>query len=71
MKAVYNALGQMVAEKWFNAAGVLTAHYKYTYDAEGNIVRSIDIFTEKEYTYTYEEGRIVRVTECDVTVNAN
>ena len=24
--------------------------------------------TEKEYNYTYEEGRIVRATECDITV---
>ena len=43
MKATYNSIGQMVAEKWYNSTNILTAHYKYVYDGEGNIVRSIDI----------------------------
>ena len=60
MKTVYNSIGQMVAEKWFDKEGVETAHYKYVYDGEGNIVRSIDIFAKKEYNCEYEEGRIVR-----------
>ena len=56
MKAVYNSIGQMVAEKWFEteaAAASSTAtpiaHYKYVYDGDGNIVRSIDICSGKEY----------------------
>lgn len=72
MKAVYNSLGQMIAEKWFdtesndaNSTSIPTAHYKYTYDSEGNIVRSIDILNEKEYNYEYDEGKIVRATEAD------
>ena len=69
MKAVYNSIGQMVAEKWFDKEGVETAHYKYVYDGEGNIVRSIDIFAKKEYNYEYEEGRIVRATELDITLS--
>lgn len=76
MKALYNSAGQMVAEKWFeteakandaNAAPI--AHYKYVYDGDGNIVRSIDISGKKEYNYEYEEGRIVRATESDITLN--
>ena len=43
MKATYNAIGQMVAETWLDQNGVETAHYKYVYDGDGNIVRSIDI----------------------------
>ena len=35
------------------------------------IVRSIDILLKKEYTYTYENGNIVRSAECDITVDAN
>jgi len=73
MKAVYNSIGQMVAEKWFDteaAAASSTAtpiaHYKYVYDGDGNIVRSIDILGKKEYNYEYEEGRIVRATEADI-----
>jgi len=58
----------MVGERWVNAENVETARYKYTYDGEGNIVRSIDFFALKEYNYEYEEGRIVRATECDITV---
>ena len=33
------------------------------------IVRSIDIFAKKEYNYEYEEGRIVRATELDITLS--
>ena len=39
MKATYNGVGQMVAEKWYNSLEELTAHYKYVYDGQGNIVR--------------------------------
>ena len=76
MKAVYNSIGQMVAEKWFEteaAAASSTAtpiaHYKYVYDGNGNIVRSIDISGKKEYNYEYEEGRIVRATEADIELS--
>ena len=71
MKATYNAVGQMVAEKWYNAENVETARYKYVYDGQGNIVRSLDILQGKEYTYTYEDSRIVRAAESDITVDAN
>ena len=69
MKAVYNSIGQMVGERWLDANGVETARYKYVYDGDGNIVRSIDISGKKEYNYEYEEGRIVRATESDITLN--
>ena len=76
MKAVYNSIGQMVAEKWFEteaAAASSTAtpiaHYKYVYDGDGNIVRSIDITAKKEYNYEYVEGRIVRATESDIELS--
>jgi len=69
MKATYNSIGQMIAERWYNLSGTLTAHYKYIYDGQGNIVRSIDILAEKEYNYEYEESRIVRATECDIEVS--
>ena len=76
MKAVYNSIGQMVAEKWFEteaAAASSTAtpiaHYKYVYAGDGNIVRSIDISGKKEYNYEYEEGRIVRATEADIELS--
>ena len=76
MKAVYNSIGQMVAEKWFETEAAAAssnatpiAHYKYVYDGDGNIVRSIDISGKKEYNYEYEEGRIVRATESDITLN--
>ena len=78
MRAVYNSIGQMVAEKWFeseakaaDSTATPIAHYKYVYDGEGNIVRSIDINNKKEYNYTYEEGRIIRAVEFDITVDAD
>ena len=78
MKAVYNSIGQMVAEKWFeteakaaDSTATPIAHYKYVYDGDGNIVRSIDISGKKEYNYEYEEGRIVRATEADIELNGD
>ncbi len=68
MKAVYNGMGQMVAERWYNKNNLLTAHYKYVYDDEGNIVRSIDMTAKREYTYAYEEGRLSRAAEYAITV---
>ena len=70
MKAVYNNLGQMIAEKWYDAGNTLTAHYKYAYDCQGNIVRSVDILVCKEYNYSYEDGMLLRSAEFDITVNA-
>ena len=49
MKATYNSIGQMIAEKWYNPSNELTAHYKYVYDGQGNIVQSLDITNEKCY----------------------
>ena len=37
MKATYNGLGQLIAEKWYDKDGIQTAYYKYAYDSEGNI----------------------------------
>ena len=59
----------MVDEKWQNSTGNDVAHYKYVYDGKGNIVRSIDILSKKEYNYQYEEGRIVRATEANITLS--
>ena len=69
MKATYNSIGQLTAEKWYNAANVLTAYYQYVYDGQGNIVRSIDFLAGIEYAYTYENGRIIRAAESAVTLS--
>ena len=61
----------MTSEKWYNSAEELIAHYKYVYDGQGNIVRSIDFIANKEYTYTYEAGRLIRAAECDIVVNGD
>ena len=69
MKATYDSAGRMVAEKWYDSANTLTAHYKYVYDGQGNIVRSLDILSEIEYTYTYEGGRVARAAESSVALD--
>ena len=69
MKASYNRIGQMVAEKWYDAEGRLTTHYKYVYDAKGNIGRSIDFGAKKEYNYIYENDLLVCAREFDLTIN--
>lgn len=65
MKAKYNSIGQMISEKWYDDANEtnLIAHYKYVYDGQGNIVRSIDICGGKEYNYIYEDDKLVRAIE--------
>lgn len=45
------------------------AEFFYIYDGDGNIVRSIDLTSKKEYDYEYEEGRIVRATEADIELS--
>ena len=57
------------AEKWYDSADTLTAHYRYVYDGQGNIVRSLDILAGIEYTYTYEGGRIIRTAEIGITLS--
>ena len=69
MTANYNSAGQMIAEKWYDKSENLVAYYKYTYDASGNIVRSIDISAKKEYSYTYTDGNLSRAIEYDITLN--
>ncbi|MBR6502781.1 MAG: hypothetical protein IKT42_05005, partial [Clostridia bacterium] len=49
----------------------LTAHYKYVYDGQGNIVRSIDILARKEYNYLYEDGKIMQSTESVIVLDEN
>ena len=71
MKATYNNLGQMVAEKWFDSANSVMAHYRYVYDGQGNIVRSIDFTQRKEYNYFYEEDKLVRANECSIEIDEN
>ncbi len=68
MKATYNSIGQMIAEKWYESASSIEpiAHYRYSYDGEGNIVRSIDFIAKKEYNYEYEQGKLIRATESDI-----
>lgn len=71
MNAVYNGVGQLMAEKWYDKDNNLTAHYKYVYDGRGNIVRSIDIISLKEYNYSYENGKLIRANEYSITVDTN
>ena len=75
MKAMYNALGQMVMETWYgkdeNGNTVVTAKYKYVYDNNSNIVRTIDIISLKEYNYIYEDNKLVTATEYSITIGNN
>ncbi len=69
MAATYNSVGQLVAEKWYNSTDALIAHYKYVYDNNGNIVRSIDILGEKEYNYIYSEGTLIEAITYSIELN--
>lgn len=41
----------------------------YCYGYSGNLVKSIDKLREKEYTYVYEDGVVVRAAENDITLS--
>lgn len=45
--------------------------YGRTFRGAAVFMRSVDILCQKEYSYTYEEGRITRAVESDVTLNEN
>ena len=71
MKITYDAAGQITDEKWYDSYGSLTNQYKYSYDGEGNIVRSIDIKAKKEYNYYYEGSLLIRTVESNITLDLN
>ncbi len=71
MKVTYNALGQMTAETWYDANNNVTARYKYVYDNNGNIVRTIDILSLKEYNYIYEDSRLTKAVEYNIALGSN
>ena len=50
---------------------LFSPHFNFEVRSFLLIVRSIDIVQRKEYTYTYENGRIVRAAESDITLGAN
>ena len=60
MQAVYDENGRIISEKWYNAAGELTADYTYRYDSLGNVADTIDNTQQIEYTYVYEGERLMR-----------
>ncbi|MBR5460710.1 MAG: hypothetical protein IKV53_07540 [Clostridia bacterium] len=63
----YDRFGRINAEKWYKGAGQeLTYEYRYVYDKSGNLVRSIDKTANKDYTYSYQDGNLARITECDI-----
>ena len=66
---VYNRFGQIVGETWMKD-NVTTHRYKYVYNGDGQIVRCIDFLNLKEYTYLYENRKIFRLTENDITLDS-
>ena len=66
----YNSLGRMTHETWY-LNDTEKARYIYTYNGEGNIVRSIDKYALKEYNYVYEGGKVIHSTEYSVSLNGN
>ena len=42
-----------------------------TFRGAAVFMRLVDILSQKEYSYTYEEGRITRAVESDVVLNEN
>ena len=55
----YDRFGRPVRETWKNADKEITQDTKYTYDGNGNPVSVLDITNQIEYTYVYENGRLI------------
>jgi len=68
---VYNSRGELITETRKDASGVTTAKRKYDYDLQGNVVRTLDTLSEKEYVYTYSESNIIRVSQNNVVLDEN
>jgi len=71
MIATYNSVGKMIGEQWFNKEKAIIAHYKYVYNSNGNIVRSIDIMAEREYNYIYNEGKLIEAITYSIKLSGD
>ena len=74
MDANYNSFGQLIGERWYRIVGGEVqeqARYRYVYDSNGTLVRSIDFSSKKEYTYRYESGRLTETAESDIEVTGD
>ncbi len=56
VRVTYNRCGQLKRERWYHGQGRLSAEYRYTYDADGNLIRCVDRLACRETRFTYENG---------------
>ena len=67
VKLSYDRFGKIVAEKWYyNNSSIPSYEYEYAYNKSGELVRSIDKTALREYTYSYREGTLVKICECEI-----
>ncbi|MBQ4119512.1 MAG: RHS repeat-associated core domain-containing protein, partial [Clostridia bacterium] len=71
MNARYDGQGNMIAEEWLDKEKNQIAYYKYGYNAQGEIVITIDKLAKKMYNYTYDNGRIEQAVESDIDFSDN
>lgn len=72
MRGVYNNLGQLVEEFWYNYEEPFTPeeHYLYTYNSDGHISKVIDYYHHREYVLTYNGDHVIRSTEHRIVTNS-
>ncbi len=68
MECSYDREGRVISEVW-TKGGVQEAKYEYTYDHEGNLIRSVDYGRSVLYLYTYKNNELVESRECKFTIN--
>ena len=68
MECTYDREGRVISEVW-TKNGTQEAKYEYTYDHEGNLIRSVDYGRNVLYRYTYKNGQLVESRECKFTVD--
>ncbi len=67
MSAYYDGQGNMISETWVDKDKNEIAYYQYGYNAQGEIVRTVDKLAKKLYNYTYDNGRIEQAVESEIT----
>ena len=62
----YDRYGNVISESWENGE-IRQAEYAYTYDEEGNVIKTLDKTNKLLYTYKYENGQLKQAEEYTFT----
>ena len=62
----YDRYGRVLTEEW-KESNVTQAQYAYTYDDDGNVIKTLDRTNKLLYTYSYHKGQLMQSEEYTYT----